>query len=100
MVRVHWHAQIAVQALVETLMGSIVRVHVGRGALSRGVRVHGGLIGVHVGRHWWMMVILPLIVKGVTRNLFLFHIGALRCRILVILMWALPWLGQGCFIQA
>ena len=49
--RVHGHAQIAIHARIQILMGSIVRVHVGLGLLCRGVGVHGGLVGVKVIMH-------------------------------------------------
>ncbi len=49
--RVHGHAQIAVHALIQVLMGSIIRVHESLGLLCRGVGVHGGLVGVKVIMH-------------------------------------------------
>lgn len=49
--RVHGHAQIAVHALIQVLMGSIIRVHERLGLLCRGVGVHGGLVGVKVIMH-------------------------------------------------
>jgi len=49
--RVHGHAHIAIHALIQILLGSIVRVHVGLGLLCRGIGVHGGLVGVKVIMH-------------------------------------------------
>ena len=49
--RVHGHAQIAIHAWIQVVLGSIIWVHVGLGWLCRGVGVHGGLVGVKVIMH-------------------------------------------------